>query len=122
MNELERISRESAALQEAYKKAKEHPTYLDGEDELHFDFPYIGVTSFLRGLTNSDNRLLTPEFREKEYWKHRIAKWKDATEGFNTDEEELFGAFSPITDTVTEAELEKFIKDFDADDTITSSN
>lgn len=122
LNELDRVSRESAALQEAYKKAKEHPRYLDGEDELQFDFPYIGVTSFLRGLTNSDGQLLTPEFREKEFWKRRIAKWKDDTKGFNSDEEELFGPFSPITDTVTDAELEKFIKDFDADDTITSSN
>ena len=44
LNELDRVSRESAALQEAYKKAKEHPRYLDGEDELQFDFPERGKT------------------------------------------------------------------------------
>ena len=122
LHELQRISSETASLQEAYQKAKEHPIYLDGEDELKFDFPYIGVTSFLRGLTNSDGDLLTPEFREKEYWKKRISEWKDSTKGFNSDEEELFGKFSPITDTVTESELEEFLKDFEDNSEITSNN
>lgn len=120
--QLETIAAESAVLQEKYKEAKKHPTYIDGEEELHYDFPYIGVTSFLRGLTNSDDKLLTPEFREFEYWIRRIKDWKDPDKGFNEDEEELFGSFSAITDSLTENELRQFLKKYEENPNITTNN
>ena len=70
LNTLEDIRRRANEFQSAYIRAKN--TYLDGEDTLEFKPPYIGVTAFLRGLTTQDNNLLTPEFRELEYWKRKI--------------------------------------------------
>lgn len=121
LEKVENIKQEVANYQKAYQEAKN--SYLDGEDTLEFKPPYIGVTEFLRGLTTTDNKLLTPEFREIEYWKERLLSWKDSTKGFNEDEKDLFGDSVTITDNVSNQELEKFLKDYkDTDGKVVPTN
>jgi hypothetical protein len=106
-----KIAENDAKLyREKYKEARRR--YIDGEDELEFEKPFIGVTEFLRGLTNEDDKLLTPEFREEEYWKRRINEWKDETKGFNDDEIELFGKSVVMTDDVSDKELTDYLKQY----------
>jgi hypothetical protein len=47
--------------------------------------PYVGVTEFLSGQTNSNTgKLYFPEFREESYWTNRYDQW---SQGFYTDDE-----------------------------------
>ena len=114
LNTLEDIRRRANEFQSAYIRAKN--TYLDGEDTLEFKPPYIGVTAFLRGLTTQDNNLLTPEFRELEYWKRKILDWKNPSVGFDEDEKALFGSPTNIIENVSNQELESFLKDYENND------
>ena len=120
---LNKITKETQKAQKAYAEAKK--SYLDGEQIEEFKPPYIGVTSFLRGLTvldaNEKERLLTPEFREKEYWLKRIKAWKDPNEGFNDEEIEMFGDSVVMTDPVSEAELIKYLKAYEEGDPDTNN-
>lgn len=104
--QLEKISGDSKRLREEFQKAKKE--YLDGEQIEKFNPPYIGVTEFLRGLTTKDEKLLTPEFREFEYWRRRVKKWKEGE--FNEDEKELYGNNIVISDNMTEDELKKWFE------------
>lgn len=110
---LEDIAQEARQYQDLYQEAKRNATYIDGEDTLEFKPPYIGVTAFLRGLTNSDDILLTPEFREFEYWTRRIKDWKNPDIGFNNDELDMFGTSITITDSITDKELKDFLEKFE---------
>lgn len=109
--QLSKISEEAKKYTKAYEEAKRN--YIDGEDDLEFKPPYIGVTKFLSGLTNEKNKLLTPEFIEFEYWTRRIKDWKDPEKGFNSDEIEVFGKSITITDSVTDKELKNYLDNFD---------
>ena len=111
--QIDQVAREAAEYQVKYQEAKQKAKYIDGEEILEFKFPYIGVTSFLRGLTNSENKLLTPEFRELSYWSKRIKAWQNEQEGFNKDERDLFGPFSVITENITTSQLQKFLEEWD---------
>ena len=85
---LKKAEKDAQNLRKEYEEAKKKCSYLDGEESLNFNPPYIGVLKFLAGLKNEQDKLLTPEFREVEYFFERIKKWKE--EGFNSDEKELF--------------------------------
>lgn len=111
--QVDQVAREAAEYQSKYKEAKEKRKYIDGEEVLEFKFPYIGVTGFLKGLTNAEDKLLTPEFREVSYWSKRIKAWQDENEGFNKDERDLFGNFSVITENITTKQLQKFLEEWD---------
>ena len=111
--QLDQVARESAELQSKYQEAKKKVKYIDGEEVLEYKFPYIGVTAFLKGLTNHDDKLLTPEFREASYWMKRIKDWQDETKGFNKDERDLFGESYVITENITDTQLKKFLSEWD---------
>lgn len=119
---IEDVAREARRYQKEYQEVKKRIKYVDGEEILEFKFPYIGVTSFLKGLTNKDNKLLTPEFREQAYWLRRIKDWKDPNKGFNKDEEELFGPFSVLTENVTEDQLRHFLEEWDKGNDVSNTH
>ena len=109
---LKKVKAEAQKHVKAYAEAKK--LYQDGEDNLEFKRPYIGVTEFLADLTNSKDQLLMPSFREFEYWRRRIKDWKDPTKGFNNDEIELFGK------NVSEDQLKEYLDNFDNNSETTS--
>ncbi len=111
-DQLDRIAKDAATYQSKYQEAKKNLIYTDGEDTLRFEAPYIGVTSFLSGLRNKDNKLLSPEFVEVEYWKKRVKEWKDPDKGFDSEELALFGNSVTITDSVTDRMLEDYIEQY----------
>lgn len=105
------VHMQTTSMQSDWAKVKRR--YPDGEAELIFGSPYIGVTSFLRGLTNADDQLLTPEFREFEYWKRRVVEWKDPSKGFNDDEKAIFGDITAPTTTLKEEDLQKYLDNYE---------
>lgn len=115
---LKKVKAEAQKHVKAYAEAKK--LYQDGEDNLEFKRPYIGVTEFLADLTNSKDQLLMPSFREFEYWRRRIKDWKDPTKGFNNDEIELFGKNVTVTDNVSEDQLKEYLDNFDNNSETTS--
>ena len=107
---LENVKKDASVLQEQYKRAREQAIYSDGEEALQFKPPYVGVIKFLSGLKNEKDKLLTPEFKEFNYWKERIKDWRQNK--FEVDEKELFGETTTITDSLSDEDLREFIDEY----------
>lgn len=94
------LEKESKQLEKDYRIKKRD--YVDGEEITNFDRPYRGVTEFLTGYRNSEDRLLFPEFIANNYWSRRFYAWnlgrkqerdrsgKIIKDGFTEEEIELF--------------------------------
>lgn len=111
------IAKETKKLQSMYIEAKKKAKL--GEDSIEFKPPYVGVTTFLRGLKTESNKLLTPEFNPFEYWRRRIYEWKSGN--FNEEERKLFGNGVTFTENVTEAELQNYLNEYEKGNTDTSN-
>ena len=87
---LQGVSQKTTELQEKYEQWERSNkiTYTESGEESLEAPPYIGVNKFLSSL-KINNVQLFPEFREKEYWDGRFARWKVGE--FTDDEMQEFG-------------------------------
>ena len=105
INRLKPAEQKSKELQKQYNEAKEKAkrehSYIDGEEHLVFERPYVGVNDFLSGQRNSiTGNLYFPEFKKEEYWSRRFYEWaKGGVDNFTEDEIALF--FDGDKDKVT---------------------
>lgn len=100
VDKAKEMEKTAKALEDEYNKAKR--AYVDGEEILNFPKPYRGVTEFLSGHRNEDDKLLFPEFIADNYWSNRYYAWnlgrrqekdrngKIIKDGFTDEEIELF--------------------------------
>lgn len=99
------MTKEATDMEKAYRNRKKE--YVDGEEIASFERPYRGVTEFLTGHKNEEDRLLFPEFIANNYWSNRYYAWNLGRK----QEKDRFGRV--IKEGFTEEEIELF---FDGDD------
>ena len=72
------------------EKAKDNAKQYGADEEamLKMERPYVGVSEFLAGQRNVENKLYFPEFIPQEYWSRRYHEW--AKGNFSDDEIAIF--------------------------------
>lgn len=90
IEKLKKAAAEKVALEKAYKKAKDNAKQYGADEEamLKMERPYVGVSEFLAGQRNVENKLYFPEFIPQEYWSRRYHEW--AKGNFSDDEIAIF--------------------------------
>ena len=104
-NIITEASKKNQEAQKAWNKRKKE--FINDEELIKLNRPFVGVTEFLSGQRNEAGDLYFPEFRKDYYWDKRFHAWTNAkkataenhSDGFTQDEIDLFfdGDESKIT-------------------------
>jgi hypothetical protein len=114
------MAKEAALSDAEFEEAKRNAADVEDDTILKFRRPRIGVNEWIAGCTNPETgRLLTPEFRDREFWQERINRWTtdlipeengDWSKRFSDDEIDMFFEADPSATTKEEKHQSRLSK------------
>lgn len=117
---LDDMAKEAALSDAEFEEAKRNAADVEDDTILKFRRPRIGVNEWIAGRTNPETgRLLTPEFRDREFWQERINRWTtdltpedngDWSKRFSDDEIDMFFEADPSATTKEEKHQSRLSK------------